>query len=471
MGPSPKSGLSYLALTAVAVGSMVGAGIFTLPRSFGASTGPAGALVAWTITGIGMYALARVLQWLSTARPDLDAGIYAYAKEGFGNYAGFLAMLGYWLVACIGDVAYWCLLTAALGHFIPAFGEGDTIPALALATAGIWGFHFLILAGVKGAASVNAVVTVAKVIPIVLFIALLALSFDPVIFAENFWKGSAGEEAGILQQIRATMLITVFVFVGVEGANVYSRYARRRTDVGKATMTAFLLVLSLLLLVTLLPYGHFPRSEIAAMSQPSMASLLQAVVGHWGAILISLGLVISILGAYLAWTLLAIEVLFVAAQNRDMPRILSRESRRGVPVASLWFTTLTVQVLLFITCFADDAIRFLVELSASMALTPYFLVAAFAFRLVMRGQGGRDPRCFLLAGIALAYTVGMVYAGGLTILLLSLMFYAPGTILFVLIRREQKERIFSPGEVALCTLVVLGGLGGVIGLLQGTISI
>jgi len=471
LGPGPNPGLSYLALTAVAVGSMVGAGIFTLPRSFGASTGPAGALVAWAITGFGMYALARVLQWLSTVRPDLDAGIYAYGKEGFGNYAGFLAVLGYWLVACIGDVAYWCLLTATLGHFFPAFGEGNTFPSMILATAGIWGFHFLILAGVKGAASVNAVATVAKVIPILLFIILLALSFEPATFDDNFWVGGEQPEEGIFQQIRATMLITVFVFVGVEGAKVYSRYAKRRADVGRATITAFLLVLALMLLVTLLPYGHFPRAEIAALTQPSMASLLKAVVGPWGAILISLGLIISILGAYLAWTLLAIEVLFVAAKNGDMPRMLARENARGVPSASLWFTTLTVQALLFIAWYADDAIQLLVELSASMALTPYFLVAAFACKLVIRGEGGNDLRCRLLACIALLYTIGMVYAGGLPILLLSLVFYAPGTILYVVIRREQRGRVFSMSESMLCALVVLGGMAGVLGLCRGTISL
>lgn len=85
MGPSPNPGLSYFALTAVAVGSMVGAGIFTLPRCFGVATGPAGALIAWTITGIGMFALTRVFQAVSAKRPNLDAGIYAYAKEGSGG--------------------------------------------------------------------------------------------------------------------------------------------------------------------------------------------------------------------------------------------------------------------------------------------------------------------------------------------------------------------------------------------------
>ena len=90
--PSPSGGsvsttavqkLPLFALTTMVVGSMVGAGIFSLPRAFGTATGPFGAIVAWTIAAGGMYTLARVFQALAERKPDLDAGVYAYAKAGF----------------------------------------------------------------------------------------------------------------------------------------------------------------------------------------------------------------------------------------------------------------------------------------------------------------------------------------------------------------------------------------------------
>ena len=102
--------LSLIALTAMVVGSMVGAGIFSLPRTFANATGPFGAVVAWCIAGGGMYALARVFRVLAERKPHLDAGIYAYARDGFGAYAGFLSAFGYWLVGCIADVSYWVLI-------------------------------------------------------------------------------------------------------------------------------------------------------------------------------------------------------------------------------------------------------------------------------------------------------------------------------------------------------------------------
>ena len=79
------------------IGSMVGAGIFNLPGRFATATGPFGALIAWAIAGTGMYMLARVFQALAEKRPDIDNGVFAYAKAGFGDYMGFLSAFGYWL--------------------------------------------------------------------------------------------------------------------------------------------------------------------------------------------------------------------------------------------------------------------------------------------------------------------------------------------------------------------------------------
>ena len=85
-----------------------------------------------------------------------------------------------------------------------------------------------------------------------------------------------------------------------------------------------------MVLVTMLPYAVLPRAEIAGMRQPSMATVLEAVVGHWGAVFVSIGLLVSVLGAYLAWSLICAEVLFAAAKTKDMPRLFAtREREQG----------------------------------------------------------------------------------------------------------------------------------------------
>jgi hypothetical protein len=150
-------------------------------------------LIAWSIAGIGMLMLAFVFQTLSRRKPDLDAGIYAYAKAGFGDYPGFASAVGYWIGCCLADVACLVLIKATLGQFFPIFGDGTTPAAIAMATALLWGVHFLILRGIKEAAALNTIATLAKIVPILLFIVVVLFAFKGDVFALNFWGGEVAE--------------------------------------------------------------------------------------------------------------------------------------------------------------------------------------------------------------------------------------------------------------------------------------
>ena len=99
---------------------------------------------------------------------------------------------------------------------------------------------------------INYIVTVAKVVPILVFIVIAIIAFNGDVFADNFW-GGGGEYSlsSLWDQATGTMLITVFVFLGIEGASVYSRMARKREDVGRATVIGFVSVLSVFAMVTL----------------------------------------------------------------------------------------------------------------------------------------------------------------------------------------------------------------------------
>lgn len=111
--PATTTGKVNLAtLTAMVVGSMVGSGVFLLPRRFGTETGVLGAIIAWAIAGTGMLMLAFVFQRLAVRKPALDAGIFAYAKDGFGDYVGFSSAFGFWASACAGNTSYWVLIMA-----------------------------------------------------------------------------------------------------------------------------------------------------------------------------------------------------------------------------------------------------------------------------------------------------------------------------------------------------------------------
>jgi arginine:ornithine antiporter / lysine permease len=463
-------------LTAMVVGSMVGAGIFSLPRTFGSATGPFGAIIAWIIAGGGMYMMARVFQSLAERKPDLDAGVYAYAKAGFGDFPGFLAALGYWLGSCIGNVSYWVLIKSTLGAFFPVFGDGNTVTAIVVASIGIWLFHFMILRGVQQAAFINTIVTIAKIVPILIFIVILIGAFKADLFSANFWGGEGMPATSLFEQVRATMLVTVFVFLGIEGASVYSRYSRKRSDVGTATILGFIGVTGLMVLVTLLPYAVLARAEIADMRQPSMATVLEAVVGPWGAVFVSIGLLVSVLGAYLAWSLICAEVLFAAGKSADMPKVFATENKNKVPAAALWLTNVVVQLVVISTYWSEDAFQLMLELTSAMTLIPYLLVVAYGFLLARRGEtyetrAEARPRDLVITGIATLYTAFMIYAGGMKFVLLSALLYAPGTVLYFWARREHNARVFTLVELVLFLIVVVGALVCIHGLATGYITI
>ena len=104
------------------------------------------------------------------------------------------------------------------------------------------------------------------------------------------------------------------------------------------------------------------------------------MVGHWGAVFVSIGLLVSVLGAYLAWSLICAEVLFAAAKTKDMPALFARENANNVPSAALWATNIVVQIIVVSTYWSRDAFALMLNLTSSISLIPFILVAAYGLR-------------------------------------------------------------------------------------------
>lgn len=133
---SAEQKMSRKQLTAVVVGRMIGAGIFSLPRTFANATGPLRAVIAWLIAGTGIGVPAQIFQSLAERKPELDTGVFAHAKAAFGDYAGFLSAFGYRIGSCIRNVSYVVLIKLKFGAFFPIFGEGNTVVAIVGAKPG-----------------------------------------------------------------------------------------------------------------------------------------------------------------------------------------------------------------------------------------------------------------------------------------------------------------------------------------------
>ena len=464
------------ALVALVVGSMIGGGIFSLPQNMAASADAGAILIGWAITAVGMLTLAFVFQTLANRKPDLDGGVYAYAKAGFGDYMGFSSAWGYWISAWLGNVGYFVLLFGTLGYFFPIFGEGNTPAAIVGASVVLWAVHFLVLRGIREAAFINLVTTIAKVVPLFLFILICLFAFKLDIFTADIWGTKNPELGSVMNQVRNMMLVTVWVFIGIEGASIFSARAEKRSNVGKATILGFVIVLLLLVLVNVLSLGIMTQPELAQLKNPSMAAVLEHVVGHWGAVLISVGLVVSLVGALLSWVLLCAEILFAAAKDHTMPEFLRRENANHVPANALWLTNAMVQLFLIVTLFNNSTYLSLIYLATSMILVPYFWSAAYAVLLPLRGEtyeqdASERGKDLAIAGLALVYATWLLYAGGVKYLLLSALLYAPGAILFAKAKHELGQPVFTPVEKLIFAAVVIGALVAAYGLYDGFLTL
>jgi arginine:ornithine antiporter/lysine permease len=455
---------------------MIGGGIFSLPQNMAASADVGAVLIGWVITAIGMLTLAFVFQTLANRKPDLDGGVYAYAKAGFGDYMGFSSAWGYWISAWLGNVGYFVLLFSTLGYFFPVFGEGNTPAAVIGASVLLWAVHFLVLRGIKEAAFINLVTTVAKVVPLVLFVLIALFAFKLDIFTADIWGVKNPDLGSVMNQVRNMMLVTVWVFIGIEGASIFSSRAEKRSDVGKATVIGFITVLLFLMLVNVLSLGIMTQPELAKLQNPSMAAVLEHVVGHWGAVLISVGLIISLLGALLSWVLLCAEIMFAAAKDHTMPEFLRKENPNHVPANALWLTNAMVQIFLVITLFSASTYLSLIYLATSMILVPYLWSAAYALLLAVRGETYENAlrerkKDLFIGAIALIYAVWLLYAGGVKYLLLSALLYAPGVILFAKAKHELGKPIFTNVEKLIFAAVVIGALVAAYGLYDGFLTL
>jgi arginine:ornithine antiporter/lysine permease len=465
--------LTLLPLVALVVGSMIGGGVFNLPSDMSRQASPGAIVIGWLISGVGMLMLAFVYQSLAVRKPKLNAGPYAYAKAGFGEFVGFNSAWGYWISAFLGNVAYAVAIFSALSYFFPQFGGGNNLLSILGASVCIWLVHGLVLKGVKGAAFVNVVTTCAKLVPIMLFMLIAIVAFNWDKFHFDFWGQAPNASAtadvtlgSVATQVRHTMLVTLWVFIGIEGASVYSARAAKRSDVGRATILGFVGALGIYVLVSLVSRGLMGQAELAGLKVPSMAGVLESIVGGWGAALISIGLIVSVGGAFLSWTLLSAEIPYTCAKDGTFPKWFAKENANGAPANSLWVTNGLIQLFLLLSFYSQNAYNFFYYIASVAILPPYVLSGAYALKLALTGEayeknGSGRTRDMVIGAVATIYGLWLVYAAGMTYLMMCTVLFAPGILVYTLARKEHQGRVFSAIEavlaVGIAALALLAG--------------
>ena len=480
-----KRTVSVWTLVSLIIGSTIGSGIFALPQNIGSVASPGAMLIGWAIAGVGMLSVAFVFQILAVRKPHLDSGVYSYVRAGLGDFIGFTSGMGYWLGSVMAQVGYATLFFNTLGYYFPAFSNRWVLAVSVSALS--WLIFFGLTRGLRQAAVMNAVTTVAKLVPIIAFIVLVAfLGFSWDRFTLDFW----GSNLPFGEQLKGIMLYTVWVFIGIEGASVYSKQARVRSDVGKATIIGFLSVLALLVAVSTLSYGVLSQEELAALPENSMGAVLEAVVGPWGGVLISVGLCLSVLGAYVSWQMLCAEPIVLMAHDGLLPHSMGHHNDNGSPVRAQLLSTLVIQFFVVVFFISSASYNAMVQLATIMYLLPYIFSSIYLVLLAVRGKGlthphagtrfddsgpavsARDNRTHLVVGlIASVYSLWLIYAADPVYVLLGALAVVPGLVPYIWTRRKQGDQLFNAFEWVVVAVVLVAAVVAVYGLANGSLTL
>ncbi|MGL5202936.1 MAG: basic amino acid/polyamine antiporter [Cetobacterium sp.] len=468
--------LGVITLAGLVISAMIGGGVYNLPQNMAQSASAGAIIIAWVITGLGMWFLANTFSILSNIKPEVTSGIYGYGESGFGKLMGFQIAWGYWICNIFANVGYAILLMDSFNYFFnPYFKGGNNLLSIICGSLVIWVMYFAVLAGVKQATFINNIGVVGKLIPLLLFVFILIFKFDFSVFTTNFWGKDVipslmdKDLGGLFPQIKSTMLVTLWVFIGIEGAVVISSRANSQKDVGKATVIGFLGCLIMYALLSLLPLGILSQGKISTMSPPSTGPILSTVIGNSGNWIMNLGVIIALLSSWLVWTVMLASLPFEAAKDGTFPKVFATENKNESPSYSLLVSSILMQLCMIVVYFSNNAWNLMLSITGVMILPCYFICTLYLWK--MSKADGEFPNASpisrekaLLTGVlGSIYAAWLIYAAGLSYFLVAAIIYALGIPVFRKARLESNDGkpIFTHGEKIFAALIIVSGIVGV----------
>ncbi|MGI5391797.1 amino acid permease [Streptomyces sp. CA-251251] len=430
--------------TALVMGNIIGGGIFLLP----ASVAPFGtiSLLAFGVLTVGAIALALVFGRLA-ARDPRTGGPYVYAREAFGDFAGFLAAWAYWITTWVSNAA---LAVAAVGYLdvlVPVNDHRWTACLAALVVQ--WLPALANFAGTRYVGAVQLVATVLKFAPLLLVAVGGLFFFD----ADNLGPFNASGGSGI-GAVSAAAAILLFSYLGVESAAVSAGEVKdpRRT-VGRATVIGTAGAALVYLLGTLAVFGTVSHDHLVTSTAPFSDAVNAMFGGAWGGWAVALAALVSMTGCLNGWTLLSAQTPYAAAKDGLFPAAFARR-RRGVPTVGVGVTVVLASLLTVYNYTSGSAKVFeiLVLVTTFTATVPYLLATAAQLFHLLSGQGEKVDRARLvrdgvIASVAAAFSLWLVAGAGYAAVYQGVLFLFAGVLVYAVMaaRRRRTEAARTPG--------------------------
>ena len=430
-----KKKLGLWLSSSLVVGNMTGSGIFLLPSALAMYGGIS--LFGWLFTTVGALFLALVFSRLSRLVPR-PGGPYIYAREGFGNLAGFSVAWGYWVSIWCGNAAIAVAGVSYLSIFFPALKDNNILSAAA-AIASIWLFTLVNTRNIRKVGKVQLFATLIKVVPLLALGGIGIFYFDATNFTPMNLSGVSSFKA-----ITATASLTLWAFLGLESATIpYNKVKHPGKTIPRATIigtifTAVLYISSSMAVIGLVEPGKL---------QESAAPFSDAAAKLWGAkvaVIFALGAAISCFGALNGWILLQSQLPEAAAKDKLFPGIFAKIKHHPVPLAGLILSSLLASMLVAMN-YAKGLVQmftFIIMLSTLTVLLPYLFSSLAEIMILIKSekelQLKRLVKPLLVSIPAFLYSIWAVAGLGIKIIIMGLGLIALGIpVYWYVIKQKQ----------------------------------
>lgn len=432
-GAADKQLLGFWTSTSLVAGNMIGSGIFLLPAALAAFGGIS--IVGWLFTTAGSLLLAIVFMQLSRAYPKIG-GPYAFAREAFGDFAGFIVAYGYWLSILCGNAAIAIASVSYLSIIFPVLGTASHLDVLA-ALALLWGLTWINLLGVRVSGRVQLVTTILKVLPLIAIALLGFVHFDP----DHFTPLNVSDRSS-LGAITATAALTLWAFLGLESATVPADNIKdpKRT-IPRATLAGTSVAALIYILSTVSVMGILSPADLAQSNAPFADAAARLFGSAAGYVVAGAG-AIACIGALNGWILLQGQMPRAAALDNLFPRRFRALSKTGAPFQGTIISSVCISMLLMMNYMEGFVAKFtfVILLSTLATLVPYLVSTLAQLKFVLQATDRSSlVGLGMIATLAFLYSAWAVVGLGTATILWGTALIATGVPVFLWLRHRAQH--------------------------------
>ncbi|HSR69219.1 MAG TPA: amino acid permease [Acidobacteriota bacterium] len=430
--PAARTKLGLWTATALVVGNMVGSGIFLLPASLAPYRGAA--LLGWLVTAVGALVVATVFARLARRIPQAG-GPYAYAREGFGDFAGFLMAWGYWISILATNAAISVAMVSYLTVFWPVLSRHRTVAA-GVALGVVWLLTWINASGIRRGGMTQLATTLLKLVPLIA-VGTVGWAFVDL---ENIVAAPAdGQPLG--SALLASVTLTLWAFLGLESATIPAEnVADPRRTIPRATLLGTGLTAVIYIVSSSAVSGMLP-AETLELSTAPFADAARVIWGSWGAYLVGIGAAVSCFGALNGWILVQGQLPMAMARDGLFPALFGRTAPDGTPSTAIVISSVLSSFILVLnyTRSLVELFTFAILLATITAVIPYAFASMSELKWVLRQKPSRmgRPAAAALASVAFLYSLWVIAGAGAEAVYWGFLLLLAGLPVYVVMRSRS----------------------------------